>query len=272
MHAISANGLRFAYLEEGEGPLVLLLHGFPDTAHTWDDLRPKIAAKGYRVVAPFMRGYRPTEIPARDADLETLARDALGLIDALAEKNEKKAIVIGHDWGAATAYGAAALGGDRVRKLLTLAIAHPTTVKPTLRKLWAVRHFAMYKLPGAARRFAADDFAALRAIYKRWSPAWTPSDEELAAVRECFADPASCDAAMGYYRALTFRPLPHLRERIGVPTVAFYGTGDPQLERADFENARRIFTGPYTIEAAPGAHFLHREHPKEIEERLLEHL
>jgi pimeloyl-ACP methyl ester carboxylesterase len=78
---VEANGLRFAYLEEGRGPLVLLLHGFPDTAHTWDHVRPLIAAKGYRAVSPWTRGYSPTAIPERDPDLETLARDALALID-----------------------------------------------------------------------------------------------------------------------------------------------------------------------------------------------
>ncbi|MDT5139865.1 MAG: hypothetical protein QOD58_4127, partial [Mycobacterium sp.] len=80
---VDANGLRFAYLEEGTGPLVLMLHGFPDTAHSWDDLRPRIAAKGYRAVSPFMRGYHPSGIPDRDPDQETLARDPLALIDAL---------------------------------------------------------------------------------------------------------------------------------------------------------------------------------------------
>ena len=80
---VDANGLRFAYLEEGSGPLVLLLHGFPDTAHTWDELRPRIAAKGYRAVSPFLRGYSPSGIPARDTDQETLARDPLALIEAL---------------------------------------------------------------------------------------------------------------------------------------------------------------------------------------------
>ncbi|MFZ3291893.1 alpha/beta fold hydrolase, partial [Mycobacterium sp.] len=80
---VEANGLKFAYLEEGSGPLVLMLHGFPDTAHTWDDLRPRIAAKGYRAVSPFTRGYHPTAIPDRDADGVTLARDALALIEAL---------------------------------------------------------------------------------------------------------------------------------------------------------------------------------------------
>ena len=65
---IEANGLRFAYLEEGRGPLVLLLHGFPDTPHSWDHVRPRIAARGFRAVSPWLRGYAPTAIPARDTD------------------------------------------------------------------------------------------------------------------------------------------------------------------------------------------------------------
>src|SRR6185437_15422499 len=172
---VDANGLRFAYLEEGSGPLVLMLHGFPDTAHTWDDLRSRIAAKGYRAVNPFMRGYRPTAIPACDADQETLAHDAIELIEAL---GATEAIVIGHDWGAAAAYGAAALAPERVAKLFVLAIPHPGALKPSLKKLWGVRHFVTYKLPGAPERFARNDFAALPAIYRRWSPNWRPTVDE----------------------------------------------------------------------------------------------
>src|SRR5262249_8683386 len=111
IHYVEANGLRFAYLEEGSGPLVLMLHGFPDTAHTWDDLRPRIAANGYRAVSPFMRGYSTSGIPDRDPDQETLARDPLALIEAL---GAREAIVIGHDWGASAAYGGAALGPEQV--------------------------------------------------------------------------------------------------------------------------------------------------------------
>ena len=109
LHFVDANGLKFAYLEEGTGPLVLMLHGFPDTAHTWDDLRSRIAAKGYRAVSPFMRGYHPTAIPDRDADQETLARDALALIEAL---GASEAVVIGHDFGA---WGRLRRGGARPR-------------------------------------------------------------------------------------------------------------------------------------------------------------
>jgi pimeloyl-ACP methyl ester carboxylesterase len=266
---VEANGLSFACLAEGEGPLVLLLHGFPDTAHTWDDLRPRLAAKGFRAVSPFMRGYRPTGIPEKDADAETTARDALELISALGADS---AIVVGHDWGATAAYGAASLDAARVKKLITVAIPHPATLSPTPRKVWGVRHFFAYKLPGAAARFAEDDFAALPAICRRWSPTWEPSAEELAPARECFADPRSLDAAFGYYRALTFRAPRHLHTKIEVPTVAFAGTDDPNIEPADFRAAARMFRASYAVEEMPGGHFMHREHPSVFAARLISHL
>lgn len=268
-HTIEANGLRFAYSEQGTGPLVLLLHGFPDTARSWNDVMPRLASKGYRAVAPFMRGYRPTAIPVGDTDMKTLAHDALALIEALGEKS---AIVVGHDWGATAAYGAASIAPERVRKLFTLAIPHPASMRRNMRTAWGVRHFFAYKMPGAARRFARNDFAALRDIYKRWSPEWTPSDAELAPVRECFADLASLEAAMGYYRALPFSVPAHLRKRIAVDTVVFGGTSDTLLRREDYERARRMFERSYAIEELPGGHFLHREHPDAFAERLMAHL
>jgi pimeloyl-ACP methyl ester carboxylesterase len=269
LHFVDANGLKFAYLEEGTGPLVLMLHGFPDTAHTWDDLRSRIAAKGYRAVSPFMRGYHPTAIPDRDADQETLARDALALVDAL---GASEAVVIGHDWGASAAYGAAALGPERVKKLFVLAIPHPATLKPTLKKLWGVRHFAVYKLPGAPERFARNDFAALPEICRRWSPSWRPDPSEFEPVRASFSNRASLNAAFGYYRKLSPIPSASLKARITVPTVVFAGLDDPVAEPADYRGAARMFAGDYIVEEVDGGHFMHREHPDAFAERLLAHL
>jgi len=266
---VEANGLRFACLEEGSGPLVLLLHGFPDTAHSWDDLRPRLAAEGYRAVSPFMRGYHPSAIPSRDADQETLARDPLALIEALGAPD---AIVVGHDFGATTAYGAAALDPARVKKLFVLAIPHPATLRPTPRKLWGVRHFAAYKLPGAAKRFARNDFAALPAICRRWSPTWNPDPQEFDAVRASFSHPGSLDAAFGYYRKLSPIPSASLKARITVPTVAFAGLDDPLAEPSDYRGAARMFANEYIVEEVPGGHFMHREHPEVFAERLLGHL
>jgi pimeloyl-ACP methyl ester carboxylesterase len=269
LHFVDANGLTFAYLEEGSGPLVLMLHGFPDTAHTWDDLRSRIAAKGYRAVSPFMRGYHPTAIPDRDADQETLARDVLALVDAL---GASEAIVVGHDWGASAAYGAAALAPERVKKLFVLAIPHPATLKPTLKKLWGVRHFAVYKLPGAPERFARNDFAALPKICHRWSPSWRPDPNEFAPVRASFSNRASLNAAFGYYRKLSPIPSASLKARITVPTVVFAGLDDPIAEPADYRGAARMFAGDYIVEEVDGGHFMHREHPDAFAERLLAHL
>lgn len=265
---VDANGIRFAFFSEGKGPLVLMLHGFPDTAHTWDHVRPLIAKKGYRVVTPFLRGYAPTGIPETDPDAETLGRDALSLIEALGETS---AILVGHDWGAFSAYSAAQLEPARVKKLITLVIPHPATFKPSLGQLWLARHMLLYKLPGSHRRFAADDFAALRAIYARWSPTWEPPDDELASVRECFSNPESLKAAFGYYRALSFVIPAYARRKIDVPSVLFAGLDDPIAKLADYERSRRIFTGECSIEAMPGGHFIHREHPDVFATRLLAH-
>ncbi|MCB9595553.1 MAG: alpha/beta hydrolase [Sandaracinaceae bacterium] len=270
MDFVEANGLRFAYLSEGEGPLVLLVHGFPDTAHTWDHVMPRIAEKGYRAVAPFLRGYHPTEVPAADADGLTIGRDVLGLIDALGDG--EPAIVIAHDWGASAAYAAASLEPEKVARLFIVAIPHPSTIKPSLGKLWGVRHFFAYKLPGAAKRFAKDDFAALPAIYQRWSPAWSPDPSEFEATRECFSHPESLEAAFGYYRALELSPPKYLKAKLPMDTVCFAGTDDPIVTPADYHAAKRMFTGAYTVETMPGGHFLHREHPDTFAELLLKHL
>jgi len=266
---VDANGLRFAYLEEGTGPLVLLMHGFPDTARTWDHVRPQIAAKGYRAVSPWMRGYKPTGVPDKDADGETIARDVLALIDALGEKT---AIVIGHDWGGAASYGATSLDPAKVSKLFVIGIPHPASMKPSLGLLWKVRHFLLYKLGGAPKRFAKKDFAALTDIYKRWSPAWSPPAEEFASVRESFADPESLDAAFGYYRELRFKPQPFLLKKIEVPTVVFAGLDDPIIQPDVYQRGERMFTAGYKVEQMRGGHFMHREHPEEFAAKLLPHL
>src|SRR5947209_19249834 len=108
MPTVKANGVGFEYLEDGppDGPLALCLHGLPDTARTWRHLLPELAAAGFHAVAPWMRGYAPTEVPA-DGRYQTgaLVADAIALHDGLG--GDGRAALIGHDWGAIAAYGAA---------------------------------------------------------------------------------------------------------------------------------------------------------------------
>lgn len=268
MEYVEANGVRFAYLSEGSGPLVLLLHGFPDTPHTWDRVMPAVAGAGFRVVAPYMRGYHPTAIPADGKyDGDTLGRDVLGLIEAL---GEQKAIVVGHDWGALATYTAAALGPERLRAIVTVGVPHPRAVYPPgPRVLWTVRHFFVLRNKRAADKIRAKSHAYIDELVRRWSPAWTDMPaEETARVKEVFAHPGSLEAACAYYAALSPLMPASLQATIRVPTVAFAGMHDNVSIRA-YEKARPCFGATYEVVRVPGGHFMHREHPAEFIPELL---
>ena len=258
---IHARDLDFACLQWGtEGPLLLLVHGFPDTARTWDVVGPALAADGYRVVAPYTRGYAPTTAPPDGRyDADTLGDDLVALIEALGASS---AIVVGHDWGAAAAYSAAARYPEQVQALVAAAIPHPAVLKPRLSLLWAVRHFLTLQLPGAAARLAKGDFAGIRTLYERWSPTHDWPDSEMEDARNSFSAPGSLHAALGYYRALSPSPPPGHRARISVPSLIIGGQDDGVVTEADFVSSQRRFTGSIDIKMLPGGHFLHREHPE----------
>jgi pimeloyl-ACP methyl ester carboxylesterase len=264
----TANGLRFAYLEQGQGPLVVLLHGFPDTAHTWDRTMDELARAGYRAVAPFMRGYYPSEIPADGQyDPDSLGRDVLALIEAL---GSERAIVVGHDWGANAAYAAAGLGGDRVRLLVTLAVPHPRSIKPTPVMAWKLRHFLTLRRNGIAAKIRAGNFAYIDKLWRRWSPAWKDLPaSETAEVKAAFAQPGCCEAACSYYKFLGPRLPASLRADITMPAVSFAGEHDGIMTPRMYEKARRCFTASYEVVQVPGGHFMHREHPNEFTRELV---
>jgi pimeloyl-ACP methyl ester carboxylesterase len=257
---VRANGVSFAYLSAGDGPLVLLLHGFPDTAHTWDGVMPALAAAGFRAVAPWMRGYHPSEIPADGRyDTDTLGRDVVALIEALGVDS---AIVVGHDWGASAAYSAAALAPDRVRLLVAMAVPHPRSLRPSPRLVWAMRHFITLRSARAGERVRANDFAYVDELWRRWSPAWRELPaSETAHVKAAFAQPGCAEAACAYYAAVGARLPSSHRPQIVVPTIAFAGEDDMIAPRA-YERARRCFDGSYEVVIVAGGHFMHREHPQ----------
>ncbi|MDB4954596.1 MAG: hypothetical protein JWO36_2165 [Myxococcales bacterium] len=265
---VQANGLRFAYLEQGTGPLVVMVHGFPDTAHTWDKAIEAVANAGYRAVAPFQRGYYPTEIPPNGPfDSEAQGRDILALIDALGAKT---AIVVGHDWGATAAYAAAAMGPERVSLLVTLAIPHPRSLKPTPRALWGARHFFALRRNGAAAKIRKNDFKYVDELWHRWSPAWESIPaEETRHVKEAFAHPGCLEAACAYYKTISPVLSKVQQMPITVPAVAFAGEDDDLIKPRHFEKARHFFTSSYEVVQMRGGHFMHREHPAEFTAELV---
>jgi pimeloyl-ACP methyl ester carboxylesterase len=274
---IEANGVSFSCLESGSGPLVLCFHGFPDTAHTWDALLPRLAAAGYRAVAPFMRGYHPSGAP-RDGDYSALrlGEDVIALIDALGEKS---AMVIGHDWGALASYVAASLAPEKISKLVISAIPHPRALGWSPRFFFRARHFFYLPLPIiGARSMSANDFEGIRRLSIDWSPSWRPTVEDLAPVKRCFSAPGSLAAALGYYRAFVlgifkpsgFRLRRLLFARKTMPCLCFGGMEDGIATPDMFARSRPYFTGTFELEMIERAgHFLHREAPDRFASRII---
>lgn len=280
---ITANGLRFACLEQGEGPLVLLLHGFPDNAWTWERQMPVLAAAGYRVVAPFLRGYPPSEIPAGGYyDLATLATDVKSLIEVL--NDGQPCLLVGQDWGAAISYGVLAAYPESVRRAVILAVPHPVEVRRTLKRSprHAIRsfHWFLFQLPGLPEWLCrVRDYAFIEWLWKLWSPAYD-DHAHLARIRAMLRQPGAMEATLAYYRAMFRRDradpaLADVRARladpIAVPTRVLCGSQDMRGEM--LPRQQDLFSGDYDWQIVEGAgHFLHREQPQAVNALILEWL
>jgi pimeloyl-ACP methyl ester carboxylesterase len=279
---VRANGIEFEALELGEGPLALCLHGFPDTAGTWRHLLPELAAAGFRAVAPFMRGYAPSGLaPDGDYRLAAMVADANALHEALGGAGD--AVLIGHDWGAETAYGAAASTPERWRRLVSLAIP-PRALDGRLYTDYGQlrRFFYLFFLltPEAEEVVAADDMAFLDRLWADWSPGYGAS-AELAAVKRSLAHPANLAAAIGYYRAAGPEDVddddPLLAESRALlevapqPTLYLHGERDGCIE-VEFaaEAAPYLSPGSVIETVAAAGHFLQLEQPAAVNARILE--
>jgi pimeloyl-ACP methyl ester carboxylesterase len=256
---------RFVYADSGEGPLVVLLHGFPDTPHSWERARGALNGAGYRTVVPYLRGYHPnTVVPGRGYSGADTAEDVLRLLDAI---GAGQAVLVGHDWGASISYRAAAAAPDRIWAICAIAIPPTRLLKPSPGLLWGARHFLTLRLPTGSRLVRRRDFAYVDTLMRRWAPRWSGPERDacLRDVKRCFADPRVVDAALAYYRELSREGLPNLSQ----PALIVGGTTDiidPEL----FKRSPEAFDGPCEVLIAPGAsHWPHREAADLFEERLL---
>lgn len=280
-----ANGLTFRYLTAGEGPLALCLHGFPDTARTWRHLLPALAEAGFRAVAPWMRGYAPTEVPTDGAyQTGALTADACALHDAFGADGD--AVLVGHDWGAFATYGAAAWQPERWRRVVTLSVPPFAALmggmlQPAqLRRSWYIWFFQLAGLPEVA--VPAEDFALVARLWADWSPGYDGS-EDVAAVREALGGPQNLAAAVGYYRAM-FDPATHLQDYAEAqaagqqpppqPTLYLHGANDGCLgaEMVGDAAASLPAEGSRVEILDDVGHFLHLERPAETNRLILDFL
>ena len=275
--------LRFSAIEQGTGPLVLCLHGFPDRPHTYRHQLPALAAGGFRVIAPTMRGYEPSSQPA-DGDYHVLrmAEDVIAWLDQL---GGERCHLIGHDWGAVVSYVAAALAPERFASLTTLAIAHPGRIERELlqtrpEQLLKSWYMGFFQLRGVAEyTFERNGWALLHKLWRDWSPGYVLPAEEMRALEHMFAQPGVKRAALSYYRAL-FQVLSPpakqtrrlLRRPLQVPTLALTGARDGCMDTRlhdELMHPEDFAAGLHVQHIAGTGHYLHQERPEQVNQILL---
>jgi pimeloyl-ACP methyl ester carboxylesterase len=285
---IDVGDQKIAYLSAGmdnDGPLAVCLHGFPDSAHTWRHLLPLLASKGYRAIAPFLRGYAPTTIPA-DGRLQTAASavDAIGLAEKLGN-GRHDSVIIGHDWGAVITHIAACHRPELWSKVVTMAVPPGSAVGAAfltnlaqIKRSW---YMFFFQHPFADFIVGANDLAYIDMLWADWSPGYDAS-EDLHLLKPSLRAPENLQAALGYYRATlgagyndpVLQPLQDLSSTMPPqPLLYLHGRNDgcmgievAELARAEFpDTARAEFIDD-------SGHFLHLERPDVVNTSILDFL
>ncbi|MGD8564887.1 MAG: alpha/beta hydrolase [Candidatus Bathyarchaeota archaeon] len=276
------DGLRMHYVTQGQGKLLVLLHGFPDFWYVWRYQIPELA-KHYRVVAPDLRGYNKTDKPesVEKYQLNLLAGDILGLVNAL---GEDKVSIIGHDWGGVIAWSLAAFNPEFVEKLVILNAPHPNayTMKTKLsfkqlQKSWYIFFFQTPNIPEEVlsrnnhhflRYMVQSSFINKEAI----------TEGDLEAYTKAWSQSGALKAALNYYRANMNPNILFLRKtsifpKISAPTLVIWGEDDVALSRDLIQNTEQFVIGRYSIKYLPDCgHWVQIEQPKIVNKYISEFL
>ena len=249
-------------------PVVLLLHGFPQTSHSWRLVRPWLT--DFRVVAPDQRGYSPGARPSsvEDYRLPVLVSDALGLLDAL---GVERAHVVGHDWGAAVAWQLGARHASRVHTLTTVSVPHPRAFIEALRTDDDQRQRSLYMRdfakPGYDEELLADGATLLRSLFGG-TPAAVDVEHLVGRARE----PGALAAWLRWYAAQRLEDIVDT-PAVEVPTLHVWSDGDAALGRAGATGTADWVTGPYRFEVLEGVtHWVPEQAADRLGALLLEHL
>jgi pimeloyl-ACP methyl ester carboxylesterase len=278
---VSANGARFHVAEAGDGPLVLLLHGFPQYWWTWRHQLTALAGAGFRAVAMDLRGYGASDKPPRGYDLRTLADDVAGVVRSLGAAD---AVLVGHDWGGAVAWTAAALRPKVVRRLCAVSAPHPLRMRSACltdsRQLAAMSHVVGFQRPMLPERaLIRAGGAQVERLLRAWAePGW-PTADEAARYREAARIPGVAHSAMEAHRWVV-RSVPRADGRryqramkaaqVRVPVLQLHGSADRLVFPASAQGSSRYVEAPYRWHLIDGAgHFPHEERPDAVSRELL---
>lgn len=282
---VSANGVRFHVVEAGEGPLVLLVHGFPLFWWTWRQLLPELSDNGYRAVAMDLRGYGGSDHPPRGYDAMALARDLAGVIRTLGEPG---AVIIGHGTGGLLAWTAAALHPEVVHRLIVVSAPHPSRMRQALLKdkaqLAALSYVFGFQRPWLPeRQLLADNAVAIDRFLRDWSgsPSW-PSQQVSDQYRAAFMLSHTAHCAIEFDRwALRSLPRPDGRRyarmvaaaRITAPVLQLHGEFDRNFLPRSALGSHQYVDAPYAWRLVSGAgHFPHEEQPQRTNRLIMDWL
>ena len=275
---LESRSLGFRCLAAGpeDGPLALLLHGFPEGAESWRPQLEALGAEGFRAVAPDLRGYGGTDCPegVEAYRMDELEADVAGLLDAL---GVSACHLAGHDWGALVGWAFTSHRPERVRSWSALSVGHPAALARALREDEDQRrrssYIALFRQQGKAEEvLEADGYRALRQMY-RMSPQPDAIPAELVErFIEGFSRPGRLTAALDYYRANFGEGAGSLAAGgVTAPTQLIWGDQDVALGRTGTELTAGFVTGDYRLEVLEGAgHWLQYERPQEVSSLLIE--
>jgi pimeloyl-ACP methyl ester carboxylesterase len=270
---VNANGIKLHVCEAGSGPLVVLLHGFPEFWWAWREQLTGLAGAGFRAVAPDLRGYGASDKPPRGYDGVTAAADIAGLIRALGERD---AVVVGHGWGGFVGWALAAIHPEAVRRLAVLSSPHPLRWTQAMvrsrSQRRASRYAARFQLPWHPERWlVADDGRNVAGVVREWAGPQFPLEETEDRLREAMLILGAPHCALEYHR-WAVRSLPRSDGRrfrrvmsrpISAPTLQLHGALDPCVLPTTAQGSGRHVTGTYEWHLLDGVgHFPHEERPE----------
>ena len=268
-HRVPADGLELEVLDEGEGPVVLLVHGFPDSSHLWRHQVPALTAAGLRVIAPDMRGFGASDRPAA-VEAYRLSHAVADLVAVLDAAGVERARVVGHDWGAAVAWLLAAIRPERVERLVALSVGHPATARRTFADREKAWYMLLFQFEGVAEELLMrDDWRLAR----EWAASHPDLDERLAAL----AEPGALTAGLGWYRA-NMHPAreldpPRAVPPVQMPTLGLWSDGDAFLTEEQMVRSREHVAGTWRYERIEGAGlWMQLDAPERVNALLLEFL
>lgn len=278
---VAANGARFHVVTAGSGPLVVLLHGFPESWWAWRYQLPALARAGFCAVAMDLRGYGDSDKPPRGYDPGTLAADVAGVIRTLGSRD---AVVVGHGWGGYVAWTVAATRPECVQAMCAVAAPHPLHLLRSAYRLSAGsgrRHLLAMQLPRLPeRRIRRADYIERHLTSWAAPGSLFPTPEVVARYRSALSSWPSPHCALEYHRWLVRSRLradgrafnAALRRPIAVPVLQISGSFDLAVARSAVIGSATAVTGPYRhLEMATG-HFPHEEAPPEFTSALIDWL